>query len=278
MPAASGASRPLVPRASKSTPALFRPNGVQAAAVMPRDEKTFTSEARVQHAFARAWWIERTGSPSKRSGDKVTYLQSQDRHVGYEPMRSYRSARKGWDGKDGRRYAPARVETLEPPVSDIALVGGSLVHASPTRPATHEGIPGGGGHGQLTTPSTFDSLAVRTAARSELMIPSATGSPTFLPGGRTGGTRRRVSKEIMEGMIQLPNRMRRASKEVLSTVSGRVRRASNEVSATVRTRRKSRESAGDPYKQDARSSSSSSFVRERRLQSRQDARRTSMFG
>ena len=49
-------------------------------------------------------------------------------------------------------------------------------------------------------------------------------------------------------------------------------------SATVRTRRKSRESAGDPYKQDARSSSSSSFVRERRLQSRQDARRTSMFG
>ena len=67
----SGPSRPLVPRlASKSTPNLFRPNSVQAAAIMSRDDpEQFTSEAKVQHAFMRAWWMERTSVKPKQRGE-----------------------------------------------------------------------------------------------------------------------------------------------------------------------------------------------------------------
>jgi len=269
----SGPSRPLVPRlASKSTPNLFRPNSVQAAAIMSRDDpEQFTSEAKVQHAFMRAWWMERTSVKPKPSAEKVTYLQSANRNVGYEPMRSYRNARK-WDEKDGtRRYAPAGLATLEPPTSDVALVGGSLLHDLPPRPASQGGLP--------RTPSTLDSLAVRTAARIEAIAPpkggsptpvSGPGSPSFLPGGQKGWAHRRVSKEIMGDVRTLPGRMRRTSKELVGGLAGRVRRISKELSASRR-----------PQDREAQQSPSSvipsSPVREQRLQSRQEARRVAMF-
>lgn len=185
----------LLPRDDK----IFTPTSSQTAAILPRDAKTFTSESQANNAYAKAWWVERTNkSPGGRnsvrvSPEKVPFLQSENQ-VGYEPMRSYRGARKGWAGS--AYFSPAGIATLAPPVSNMAV-----------------------------SPSTPKLAPPMTPSRRDLMTPVRRSRSSKETIGVMGGRIRRVSKELAG---KISSRVRRMSKELAAANDWHARRPSRE--------------------------------------------------